>query len=1646
MARISTYTKDANITNDDKLLGSNYGGTDNQGRPIFTTANFKIADLLTYFSENIDIGGGSLGGLLEDLNKVKTFYSYDENGNLTGISEAAVQFIVNSEVGDNYASATFEQNVTSNVLTFNPDGTLATISDSLVQEVLKTENTSQFASAQKLTNVASKFGSFEGDNFNLAEANIQNIFDTFTELSFANSSYITNIEAEVEGKPLVFRQATTPAIYVGADKVIPDGSIWYDTSTDENKVYIVSDPDDDGTSTWELTEDGRIGASAEKITNISAKFGSFDANNNFTIDTDADYFEAVKTYADVDSATASKVEGLNATLGILDANGNVVKNTAAFLQEIRTDVDANSATAELADNLKITVDGDPNVPGSGLVAEMNDVTTLTGNIDGYLQAKRTINVDADGNIASMQLFADSESSEIRFTADSFKVYNGTDGTAPFIVENDTVKIKKANIQTLSFGDLDPTTVPDSLVVSIVYADDGAGTNQSLTKGEKNYYGIYQGQTALLETDLPVTGVTFNQITGDTGLQGPQGEQGDPGLTAYFHVRYSNDNGATFTENGGTDIGDYIGTYSDNNATASTDVNDYTWVKIIGQDGIQGPDGNRVYTTNLFYQTIVTDGSTPTFDTTNLTYDFDTVAFSGIPTGWGINPPSASPGSGTNALFYVSVTVTEGDPNVINVGNPTSYLNFNGLVTFTGQTLTDGSEEFTYTAIDGAWITTGAIKSPNFTYTDSDANSTFSESEAVTEGTIFNVAEGYIKTPKLWLTSGGDAFFTGQLSVGSGNGNIVIDDNGINVASSKFAVDTSGEVTLAGTITGSTGVFGDVTINSDGISSTNFNIDASGNVTIAGDITGSSGEFSGSLNINDKFLVSSSGAVQVYAGGDTLGSGGRFEILDESGNSKYRLYGGGINFNAWSGGSNAFNSVDAQGGGSLFFSDVAQVYAGNGTAIPSNHGFSIIVNGGSRKMFIKSTELRIDPAPDNPTVHTTVINGDLEVLGNVSFNSTSTGDVTLSNLETRLGQVKGDQGNGYTVNIGDGAVNGTGATINVRNHLTVAGSATIGTNLTVSGDLFVNGTTTTVNTSNIEVDDPLMYLAYNNESSDTVDIGFVGHYSPDAGTTQEHTGFFRSHVDGEYYLFSTYQYDEATNPSPDVIDIADASFGLASLNVDTLNGNVVGNVDGNVTGSAGSAATAGSADQLTNPVLIGGVSFDGSADINLPGVNITGNQDTTGNAATVTDGVYLSADNTLSGINTFEGATHFEGTVDSVSSIQINEGSGTGFKGDIYRTSSATLVLDVSDSHLIGYADQLKNDVKVKLIGDISGEATLPGANPTATPDTIQISTSAGSGLKQGIFPTRTWSGASNEWFNIYYTNAGAVESTSVTVAIEGGGKKVIAEITSASNGEVHLRTVTSLGYDDTSEGSTESGATGSNFIDIEITQDHANPENYRLRVKGAASFKAQILDWDLIDTNVVVIDRPSEATQDPVQNGSWTDPRVHNHRCYKGTILTAFKHTNTGSGGNETVNHNLTVKGNIKAETITVDNLNTASSSVGGRTTWTKDIAGVSQAAPIAVAGILPSDADPEQAVFTFTCFGRAGFVRKTYLCYRTGAITNWQVRIVEEETSGILDIEYTEETDKSLIFYVKSNNTTTYDITATVDHIGDKLNTTYTT
>jgi hypothetical protein len=77
----------------------------------------------------------------------------------------------------------------------------------------------------------------------------------------------------------------------------------------------------------------------------------------------------------------------------------------------------------------------------------------------------------------------------------------------------------------------------------------------------------------------------------------------------------------------------------------------------------------------------------------------------------------------------------------------------------------------------------------------------------------------------------------------------------------------------------------------------------------------------------------------------------------------------------------------------------------------------------------------------------------------------------------------------------------------------------------------------------------------------------------------------------------------------------------------------------------------SATKLKNTRNIGGVSFDGTANINLPGVNIAGNQNTSGNAATATK---LATSRTISLTGSVSGSKSFDGSENAELSVIVNK--------------------------------------------------------------------------------------------------------------------------------------------------------------------------------------------------------------------------------------------------------------------------------------------------------------------------------------------------------------------------------------------------------
>jgi hypothetical protein len=84
------------------------------------------------------------------------------------------------------------------------------------------------------------------------------------------------------------------------------------------------------------------------------------------------------------------------------------------------------------------------------------------------------------------------------------------------------------------------------------------------------------------------------------------------------------------------------------------------------------------------------------------------------------------------------------------------------------------------------------------------------------------------------------------------------------------------------------------------------------------------------------------------------------------------------------------------------------------------------------------------------------------------------------------------------------------------------------------------------------------------------------------------------------------------------------------------GTITAALSGNATTSSSTSGNAATATALQTARTIGGVSFNGTANINLPGVNTAGNQNTSGNAATATTATNVSG--TVAVANGGTGAT------------------------------------------------------------------------------------------------------------------------------------------------------------------------------------------------------------------------------------------------------------------------------------------------------------------------------------------------------------------------------------------------------------------------
>ena len=194
--------------------------------------------------------------------------------------------------------------------------------------------------------------------------------------------------------------------------------------------------------------------------------------------------------------------------------------------------------------------------------------------------------------------------------------------------------------------------------------------------------------------------------------------------------------------------------------------------------------------------------------------------------------------------------------------------------------------------------------------------------------------------------------------------------------------------------------------------------------------------------------------------------------------------------------------------------------------------SVILNASSANVIIST-------ANTNLKLYT-----DTQINANLVSAKAYTDSIVSANLSTALAYT--DTANNYQTTYTNSA-NTKLKNYSDSTFLSKVTGGTVSGDMTVTGNLIINGTTTTVNTSTVATSDSLIELAKNNTVGDSLDIGFYGSYQ--TGGATRFTGLVRKASD-KYYLIQ----GATTDPTTNVIDWS--SFPIVPQR-STLDGNFTG---------------------------------------------------------------------------------------------------------------------------------------------------------------------------------------------------------------------------------------------------------------------------------------------------------------------------------------------------------------------------------------------------------------------------------------------------------------------------------------------------------
>lgn len=273
----------------------------------------------------------------------------------------------------------------------------------------------------------------------------------------------------------------------------------------------------------------------------------------------------------------------------------------------------------------------------------------------------------------------------------------------------------------------------------------------------------------------------------------------------------------------------------------------------------------------------------------------------------------------------------------------------------------------------------------------------------------------------------------------------------------------------------------------------------------------------------------------------------------------------------SNGTSVYWDVDDQG--------VTSVATGNGLTggtISTTGTISVLANNG---ITANSTGLFVTAA-NGVSVTAAGVNVLAGTNGGLVSNSTGVFVTAGNGLLTNATGLHVGSGNGISVSADALAVQG-GSTLTVNATGVHVNNTLSITDLSLSGNLTVLGTLSTIDTENLTVKDSLIELANGNVAADLLDIGLYGQY---AATGTRYTGIFRDATDGVYKLFANSTVEPTTT-----VDTAATGYVQATLQAFLNSGGLISNATNVAITANSTVGVAITANTLTLTTALAGTS-------------------------------------------------------------------------------------------------------------------------------------------------------------------------------------------------------------------------------------------------------------------------------------------------------------------------------------------------------------------------------------------------------------------------------------------------------------------------